>query len=131
MDGLQILDIKRILNELTGSLNNVLNLKGVSYDWRKDEFPSENFSDGKQIGLIAQEVEKVLPELVHTNEDGYKSVEYFQLTAVLIEAVKEQQKLICELQKQNSEALSQNSDLEKRLSDLESLVKTKRFTQAD
>jgi hypothetical protein len=44
---------------------------------------------GDYLGLIAQEVETVLPELVH-DEDGYKHIRYQQLTALLIEAVKEQ-----------------------------------------
>ena len=44
------------------------------------------------MGLIAQEVEKVIPELVRTDKEGYKAVSYEKLTAVLVEAVKEQQK---------------------------------------
>jgi len=47
--------------------------------------------------VIAQDVEKVIPEIVHTAENGYKSVEYAKLVAVLIEAVKEQQAQIDEL----------------------------------
>ena len=49
------------------------------------------------MGVIAQEVEAVLPELVAENSEGTKSVAYQKLTAVLIEAVKEQQKQIDEL----------------------------------
>jgi hypothetical protein len=48
-----------------------------------------NFPEGRHIGVIAQDVEKVIPEIVHTAADGYKSVEYAKLVAVLIEAVKE------------------------------------------
>ncbi|MEN9413358.1 MAG: hypothetical protein RLZZ342_445 [Candidatus Parcubacteria bacterium] len=58
-------------------------LHGVTFDWKKDGAPS--------AGVIAQEVEQVLPSAVHTSEDGIKSVEYDQLIAPLIEAVKEQQ----------------------------------------
>ena len=47
-----------------------------------------NFDDRTHIGIIAQEVEEVLPELVYTDENGYKSVSYEKLTPVLIEAVK-------------------------------------------
>ena len=115
---------KKNIKELTGSLNKVLNLKGVSYDWRKDEFPSQEFSDGKQIGLIAQEVEKVLPELVNTNEEGYKSVEYIQLTALLIESVKEQQAVIDNLKEQNL-------DMSQRLESIERMLDNKRFTKVD
>ena len=45
---------------------------------------------GDQVGLVAQDVEAVLPELVSEDDDGYKHVSYQHLTAVLIEAIKEQ-----------------------------------------
>lgn len=54
----------------------------------------KHFEEGKQLGLIAQDVEKILPELVKTDPGGYKSVAYQNMVAVLIEAVKEQQKQI-------------------------------------
>ncbi len=50
--------------------------------------------EGRAIGLIAQEVEKVLPELVSEDKDGFKGIEYSKLTAVLVEAIKEQQRQI-------------------------------------
>ena len=66
-------------------------LRGVNFTWRD--------SGRSDIGLIAQEVEKVVPEVVHTDEQtGMKSVEYGNLVAVLIEAMKEQQKQIDHLQ---------------------------------
>jgi hypothetical protein len=46
-------------------------------------------NEGHDIGVIAQEVEKVFPEIVTTRNNGYKAVKYEKLTAVLIEAVKE------------------------------------------
>ncbi len=64
----------------------VRRLRGVSWEWRED-VQSEH--SGKDMGVIAQEVEEVFPELVHTDEDGYKSVNYAGLIAPLIEAVKE------------------------------------------
>jgi hypothetical protein len=45
---------------------------------------------GNQIGFVAQEVEQVLPEVVSTDEEGYKFLDYTKLTAVLVEAIKEQ-----------------------------------------
>jgi len=65
-----------------------MSLNGVSYNWNAEEFPEMNFDDRTHIGIIAQEVEEVLPELVYTDENGYKSVSYEKLTPVLIEAVK-------------------------------------------
>jgi hypothetical protein len=52
---------------------------------------------GDDIGLLAQDVEQVVPEVVHDGPDGYKHIRYAQLTALLVEAVKEQQALIGEL----------------------------------
>jgi hypothetical protein len=49
---------------------------------------------GEHLGLIAQEVEAIVPELVHEDQEGYKYIRYQELTAVLIEAIKEQQALI-------------------------------------
>lgn len=75
-------------------------LSGIEYYLRSSEFPGMNFNTDKQVGLIAQEVEEVLPEAVHTNkETGYKSVDYARVVPLLIEGMKEQQKQIEELQK--------------------------------
>lgn len=88
---------KRDIKPLEGSLEKVTSLKGVSFTWRKDQYPEKGFRDCRQIGLIAQDVEKVLPELVKTDRDGKKSLSYDKLTAVLVEAVKAQQAEIQEL----------------------------------
>jgi ABC-type Fe3+-citrate transport system substrate-binding protein len=56
-----------------------------------------------QIGIIAQEIEKILPQVVTTDKDGYKSVHYTAIIPVLIEAIKEQQKQIEELKQEISD----------------------------
>ena len=56
------------------------------YDWNTEEFEEKNFEEGRQVGFIAQEVEAVLPEVVRTDNHGYKSLDYARLTAVLVEA---------------------------------------------
>lgn len=85
---------------LEGSLEKVLSLRGVSFSWNPDVVPGRAKKQDIAIGLIAQEVEKVIPEVVVKekieNED-LKTVEYGNLTAVLIEAIKEQQQQIEEL----------------------------------
>ena len=80
---------KTNIQTIEDSLGLVESLRGVTFDWVDTGLPS--------IGLIAQEVEDVLPELVSTNEEGVKSVSYSNLVGVLIEAVKEQQAQIDEL----------------------------------
>ena len=85
---------KKNIVKLDNSLSNVCKLRGVTYDWKNDEFKDKNFPEGKQIGVIAQEIEKVYPEIVTTDSEGYKSVAYEKLVPVLIEAIKEQQAII-------------------------------------
>ncbi|MBK8495244.1 MAG: tail fiber domain-containing protein [Chitinophagaceae bacterium] len=64
------------------------------------------FTDAGQIGFIAQEVEKVFPELVVTCKDGYKAVDYSKITPVLLEAIKDQQKQIDELNRKVEKLIS-------------------------
>jgi len=68
-------------------------LNPVRYDWKTDA----DSKDGNQIGFIAQELEKYLPELVDTDVDGLKSITYSTLTSVLTGAIQEQQIQIEEL----------------------------------
>jgi len=89
--------LKKDIKPIVSALDKVKNLNGVSFTWKKD--------NKKSIGFIAQEVEQVLPELVDTNPaiddptKEYKSVNYSNIVAVLVEAVKDQQKQIDELKK--------------------------------
>ncbi|MFM7708696.1 MAG: tail fiber domain-containing protein, partial [Gammaproteobacteria bacterium] len=81
---------KTNVQAITDALSIVRRLQGVSYDWNRAAFPERNFSARPQIGVIAQEVEQVLPELVSTDAQGYKSVNYMGLIPVLIEGMKQQ-----------------------------------------
>ncbi len=94
-------------------------MNGVQYNWRRDEFPAKNFPAGLQIGLIAQQIETIAPQLVTTDNEGYKAVEYANMVAFLIEAIKEQQKIIDAQQKEINETEAKNSSFEKRLEALE------------
>ena len=82
---------KRSITPLDNALAKVTSLDGVSFEWRNDEFPDKNFSSDTQIGLIAQDVEKVIPEIVHQGEDTYRTVTYAALIPYLVEALKTQQ----------------------------------------
>ncbi len=82
---------KQNITQLTGSLNKITALNGYSYDWNQVAFPEKNFSDKAQLGLIAQEVEEIVPEAIHIDDDGYYSVDYQKMIPLLIEAIKEQQ----------------------------------------
>jgi hypothetical protein len=94
--------LKDIKEKVPNALESVLKLNGYKFDWKERE--SNIYGDDKtilhikeDIGVIAQEVEALFPELARTNDDGYMSVRYQGLTAVLIEAIKEQQQQIDEL----------------------------------
>ena len=97
---------KENIETLSNPLERVLRLRGVKFDWKQEEFKDNNFPEERQIGIIAQELEKEFPELVTTNEDGYKAIAYDRFTAVLLEAIKVQQKEIDEL-KEDIERLKQ------------------------
>jgi len=108
--------LKQGIEPLHASLGKVLQLRGVSYQWERQKNRGRGFSADREIGLIAQEVEKVLPELVHTDGTGYKSIAYDKLVPVLIEAVKEQQK---GFEKALSEKDSRIERLEQALASME------------
>ena len=99
---------KTNITAIENPLQKVLQLRGVNFDWKTKEFPARSFSENRSLGFIAQEVEKVLPEVVQTekNAEGFKSVQYDKVVALLVEAVKEQQKQInslkAELKKQRN-----------------------------
>jgi len=67
-------------------------LRGVNFEWNEN---SEVFT-GKDIGLIAQEVENILPEIVVTRDTGYKAIRYEKVIPLLVEAIKELRKKIKE-----------------------------------
>ncbi|MDN5356162.1 MAG: trimeric autotransporter adhesin [Rikenellaceae bacterium] len=123
---------KKNIQNIDTPLSKVLSLRGVYYYWDLDNPDVQEIDSSKQIGMIAQEVEKILPELVNTDSDGYKSVEYSRVVAVLIEAMKEQQKVI---EQQNSILKDQErtikeqkdmiNNLNERLTKLEELIKIK------
>ncbi len=68
---------------LHSSLNKVLKLQGVRYEWKTKEYAHRGFTGERQIGLIAQEVEEVLPELVRTERDGNKALSYEKIVALM------------------------------------------------
>lgn len=88
-------NLKTNIKPIENALNKVLQLKGVEFDFI--EGANLGHLGTHQVGLIAQEVEEVVPEVVGTNRDGHKGVAYDKLVGVLIEAVKEQQNQIEEL----------------------------------
>lgn len=84
--------LKKDIIPITRALEMVSNMRGVYYN--RIDRPEETRGN---VGVIAQDIEHILPQVVHTNEDGMKSVAYGNIVAVLIEAIKEQQEQLDEL----------------------------------
>ncbi|KAJ0412339.1 hypothetical protein ATCC90586_009529 [Pythium insidiosum] len=70
----------------------VSRLAGVSFEYRVDEFPQRGFGARRELGFIAQHVERVLPEVVGQDADGFKFVAYARVVPVLVEALKHEQR---------------------------------------
>jgi hypothetical protein len=79
--------LKENIEPLTGSLDMLTKINGYQFDWK--EMPGIHENEGHDIGVIAQEIEKVLPEIVTTRDNGYKAVKYEKLVALLIQTNKE------------------------------------------
>ena len=99
--------LKKDIQPLTNMLESVLKVEGKTYRWKE----VSSLSDDVDIGLVAQEVEKVFPELVVEDEQGYKGIAYSKLSVILLEAIKEQQGQIIFQQEQIRELEKQNEQI--------------------
>ena len=96
--------LKENIKNIENPLEKISQINGVTFDWTEDYIKQhggedEYFVRKNDVGVIAQEVEKVLPQVVATRKDGIKAVKYDRIVALLIEAVKELKKEIDELKK--------------------------------
>ncbi len=107
--------LKQNIEKLGNVLPSIKQLQGVTFNFKNDP---QNIS---QIGFIAQDVEKLFPQLVTTDSNGFKSIAYGQVSAVLVEAIKEQQNII-ETQQEEIDALKQRvSELEKLKAEIDQI----------
>ncbi len=110
---------KKDIKPIENAIEIIEKLNGKTYLWNSEKYKEMNFDNGKHSGFIAQELEKVLPHLVITTENGDKAANYLEVIPYLVEGMKEQQKLIDEQQIQINELKNlvlqnlkpQNSDL--------------------
>ena len=96
--------LKENIHNISSPMEKVQNLNGVLFDWKQEFIDSKGGEDGyfvrkTDVGVIAQDVEKVLPEVVGTRPDGVKAVKYDRLCALLIECVKDLQLQVNDLKK--------------------------------
>jgi hypothetical protein len=97
--------LKTNITPFTPMLERVTQLQPVEYDWRAKEFPDRGFGTERTYGLIAQDVEKLFPDMVAEDAQGYKAVNYSKLPLVMLQALKEEH--------------ARNDRLESRLNELE------------
>jgi hypothetical protein len=99
-------NLKQDIQTLQGAMDKLLQIELKEYDWNMS-LPAYEYLKSKDklhsIGIVAQELETIIPEVIFRNKDGYLGIHYSLLNAYLIEAVKEQQLLIDEIDKDINE----------------------------
>jgi hypothetical protein len=98
--------LKTNITQIQNALDKIKNIRGVEFDWADEYLQNHGGEDGyfvrkHDVGVIAQEIEKVLPEVVAERDDGIKAVKYDRVVALLIEAVKELADQVKELKDNN------------------------------
>ena len=90
--------LKDNIEVIKGSLDKIEGIRGVEFDWN-EKSPGWARERGHDVGVIAQEVEKIIPEVVQERKNGYLGVDYKRLVPLLIESVKELKKEVEEIKK--------------------------------
>jgi hypothetical protein len=111
---------------IPSALDKITSIDGVTYTYNLKEFPNQHFPDREQVGLIAQQVEEVLPQVVYMDDKGYKSVDYAKVVPLLVEAIKELKKGLEEEKTINERHIGQ---IEKRLNVLEQSVSVSTYSK--
>lgn len=102
---------KTNITTLEKSLDKVMKLNGVEYNWKATQYPGKQFDELKHSGYIAQELLEILPNAVIKDQNGDYAVDYNSIIPVLSEAIKEQQKQIEELKKLVQEKSSSSTGI--------------------
>jgi hypothetical protein len=83
------LKFKENIQDVENALDKVLKLRGVRFNWKRHEYDDRHFPEGSHYGVIAQEAEVVLPEIVSSAPEGERAVAYAEIVPILIESIKE------------------------------------------
>lgn len=98
---------KKDFTPINSALTGIGQIQSYYYFWKKDEFPQYGFNSQRQIGFIAQDIEKIYPEVVSTDANGYKSVDYGKLTPILLVAINELNAKVTALEGENTDLKAQ------------------------
>ena len=91
------LKFKTNITPIDSPLQKILQIDSVAFNWKTEEYQEKDFPEGRHYGMIADDVEKVLPEVIKEGTNGEKGIAYAEIVPVLIEAIKELQKQIDQL----------------------------------
>lgn len=109
------INMKTDVENIEDALAKIMALQGVSFSWDTINNPNRNLSDGTHLGLIAQAVQPILPEVISTDVNGYLYIDYSSLVPVLIESIKDLKYI--------NDSLNQRlNNLESRLDNIEQLL---------
>ncbi len=106
---------KTNIANISGALDKIKQLTGRTFYYDTISFSKREFTSQKQIGLIAQEVLPVVPEIVYKDSAGYYSLDYDRLVALLIEGMKDQQAQIDSLKNSNSQNSNNNKSFSQNI----------------
>ena len=114
------INLKENIKNIKNPINKILSINGVTFDWKDKYIEKQGGEDGmfvrkNDVGVIAQEIEKVIPEIVVKRNDGYLGVKYEFIIPLLIEGIKAQQTII---ESQNTKINSQ----ELKINDLKKII---------
>jgi len=110
---------KKGISILPNPLEKIQELEAVYYYWKLNEYPNHGFTEDRQLGLIAQELEKIYPEFVSIDSEGYRTVDYEKLSALAVEVLKQEQTQLDILTKEHAQL---SKIIEERLSTIENIL---------
>merc|ERR1711998_659148 len=104
--------LKQNITALSGErLRNLLNIQGVSYQWRREEFPERNFGNETMFGFLAQDVEKFFPEVVRRDAVGWRRIQIGAFEPLLTEGLRMHEQRITRLEARVADLELENSEL--------------------
>ena len=108
--------LKNNIKPIDNPLEIISQISGNTFDWNEHK---QSTYTGKDYGVVAQEIQNVMPELVETKDNGYLAVRYDKMIPLLIEAIKEQQTII---DNQKEEMTDMKAELDGRLKAIEEML---------
>lgn len=116
------ISLKTNINQIAGASDKIMRIKGVSFDFRTEDYPEMGLPGGTHYGVIAQDLQEILPDMVNEGSDGKLSVAYTELIPILLEAFKEQEMVISDRENRIIDLEAENAEIKARLAALEAAV---------